>query len=167
MKKSIFSVSLLLLFTSLNLFAVNSDKSKMEQAAVLGLQLFEDLNIQTVDDFLNLTPRKVRKATGQRLKIGQIIGLKVVQKKMKKKLKENPALAMAPAGGSKSQLVALLLAILVGVLGIHRFYLGYTGIGIIQLLTLGACGIWSLIDIILIITGDLTPKDGSSYDPTL
>lgn len=61
----------------------------------------------------------------------------------------------------KSQLVALLLAIFIGAMGIHRFYLGYTTIGIIQLLTLGACGIWTLIDIIMIITGDLKPNGGS------
>ncbi len=62
--------------------------------------------------------------------------------------------------GGKSQLVALILCALVGTLGIHRFYLGYTGIGIIQLLTLGVCGIWTLIDLIMIITGDLKPKNG-------
>lgn len=67
-----------------------------------------------------------------------------------------------PDGGGKSQLVALLLCIFVGTLGIHRFYLGYIGIGIIQLLTLGGCGIWTLIDLIMIITGDLKPK-GSEY----
>lgn len=65
-----------------------------------------------------------------------------------------------PENTGKSQLVALLLCIFVGALGIHRFYLGYTGIGIIQLLTFGGCGIWSLIDLILIVTGDLKPKDG-------
>ncbi len=66
----------------------------------------------------------------------------------------------AALDGEKSQLVALLLVIFVGALGIHRFYLGYTGIGIIQLLTGGGCGIWALIDLIMIITGDLKPKDG-------
>lgn len=63
-------------------------------------------------------------------------------------------------GSGKSQVTALLLVLLVGGIGIHRFYLGYTGIGIIQLLTFGACGIWSLIDCIRIITGDLGPKSG-------
>lgn len=67
----------------------------------------------------------------------------------------------------KSQLVALLLGIFIGALGIHRFYLGYTTIGILQLLTAGGCGIWALIDIIRIITGDLKPADGSDYDPKL
>jgi len=68
--------------------------------------------------------------------------------------------------GGKSQLIALLLVILVGALGIHRFYLGYTWQGIVQLLTLGGCGIWALIDLIRIATGNLEPKDGP-YDETL
>ena len=66
----------------------------------------------------------------------------------------------APAAEGKSQIIALVLVLLVGVLGIHRFYLGYTGIGIAQLLTLGGCGIWALIDLIRIITGDLKPNGG-------
>lgn len=61
---------------------------------------------------------------------------------------------------NKSQLVALLLCFFFGVFGIHRFYLGYIGIGLIQLFTAGGCGIWALIDLILIITGDLKPKNG-------
>jgi TM2 domain-containing membrane protein YozV len=72
----------------------------------------------------------------------------------------------SPAAGGKSQLIALLLCALVGVVGIHRFYLGYTTIGIIQLLTAGGCGIWALIDLVRIITGDLKPKDGD-YTETL
>jgi TM2 domain-containing membrane protein YozV len=73
---------------------------------------------------------------------------------------------MAKPNGGKSQLTALLICIFVGGLGIHRFYLGYTGIGIIQLLTLGGCGLWALIDLIMIITGDLKPN-GGEYDKTL
>ena len=71
------------------------------------------------------------------------------------------------AGGGKSQIIALILCIVVGAIGIHRFYLGYIGIGIIQIITLGGCGIWTLIDLIRIITGDLGPKDGSGYSETL
>ena len=72
----------------------------------------------------------------------------------------------AAASSGKSQLVALLLVILVGEIGIHRFYLGYTWQGIVQLLTAGGCGVWALIDLIRICTGDLQPKNGS-YDKTL
>lgn len=72
----------------------------------------------------------------------------------------------AAAGGEKSQITALILVALIGGLGIHRFYLGYTWQGIVQLLTAGGCGVWALIDLIRIITGDLQPKDGS-YSKTL
>jgi hypothetical protein len=72
----------------------------------------------------------------------------------------------AVLGGEKSQVVALIICALIGVIGIHRFYLGYTWQGIVQLLTLGGCGVWSLIDLIRIITGDLQPKNGP-YDKTL
>ena len=50
----------------------------------------------------------------------------------------------------KDYMTALLLSIFLGGLGIDRFYLGYTGLGIAKLLTLGGCGVWSLIDLILI-----------------
>ncbi|MBK8623637.1 MAG: TM2 domain-containing protein [Saprospiraceae bacterium] len=72
----------------------------------------------------------------------------------------------SPAGSGKSQLIALILVIAVGGLGIHRFYLGYIWQGVVQLLTAGGCGIWWIIDLIRIITGDLQPKDGS-YSQTL
>jgi len=72
----------------------------------------------------------------------------------------------AAAGSGKSQVIALVLAALIGGLGIHRFYLGYTWQGIVQLLTLGGCGVWALIDLVRIITGDLQPK-GGTYSKTL
>jgi TM2 domain-containing membrane protein YozV len=68
------------------------------------------------------------------------------------------------SGGGKSQLIAALLAFFLGAIGIHRFYLGYTTIGIIQLLTLGGFGIWAFIDFIRILVGDLKPKDGDYTD---
>lgn len=74
--------------------------------------------------------------------------------------------AKTSSGPGKSQVIALVLAILVGVIGVHRFYLGYPMEGVLQLLTGGGCGIWTLIDIIRIITGDLQPADGE-YEETL
>ncbi len=65
--------------------------------------------------------------------------------------------------GNKSWIATLLLCFFLGGLGIHRFYLGYTWQGIVQLLTLGGLGIWVLIDFIRIIIKDLKPKDGE-YD---
>ncbi len=70
----------------------------------------------------------------------------------------------AAAAGGKSWLVALVLALFLGGLGIHRFYLGYTWQGVVQLLTLGGFGIWALIDLIRIIIRDLKPKDGDYTD---
>lgn len=63
----------------------------------------------------------------------------------------------------KSKIVALILSIFLGELGIDRFYLGYIGLGILKLITCGGFGIWWLIDLILIATGKLKPKDGSDY----
>ena len=66
----------------------------------------------------------------------------------------------------KSQIIALILVALLGGLGIHRFYLGYTWQGVVQLLTAGGCGVWAIIDLIRIITGDLKPN-GGEYTETL
>ena len=49
-------------------------------------------------------------------------------------------------------LVTLLLCIFLGYFGVHRFYTKQIGIGILQLITGGGCGIWWLIDIIMIVT---------------
>lgn len=64
----------------------------------------------------------------------------------------------------KNKTTALLLSIFLGGLGIDRFYLEHTGLGILKLLTGGCFGILWLIDIILIATGELKPADGSEYE---
>ena len=65
--------------------------------------------------------------------------------------------------GNRNHLTALLLAVFVGGLGVDRFYLGYTGLGVLKLVTFGGLGIWWLIDLILIATRSLGPADGSGY----
>ncbi len=64
-------------------------------------------------------------------------------------------------GEQKDWLTTLLLCIFLGGLGIHRFYTGHTGIGVVQLLTGGGCGIWAIIDLIQIITGDFRDANGN------
>ena len=61
----------------------------------------------------------------------------------------------------KKRLVALLLCFFLGVLGVHRFYVGKIGSGIAQIITLGGLGIWVLIDFIMIICGCFKDKEGA------
>lgn len=60
----------------------------------------------------------------------------------------------------KNKTTAILLSLFLGGLGIDRFYLGYTGLGILKLLTGGCFGVLALIDLIRIIVGSLKPKNG-------
>ncbi len=70
---------------------------------------------------------------------------------------------MQPMPPGKSGFVTMMLAIgpaIFGICGIHRIYTGHVGIGIAQFFTFGGCGIWQLIDIISIVMGKFTDKQG-------
>jgi hypothetical protein len=60
----------------------------------------------------------------------------------------------------KSRLAAALLCWFVGVLGVHRFYVGKVGTGVAMLLTCGGLGVWALIDLIVILLGSFKDQDG-------
>ncbi|MBR1747860.1 MAG: TM2 domain-containing protein [Clostridia bacterium] len=62
----------------------------------------------------------------------------------------------------KSRLVALLLCLFIGELGVHRFYLGKIGTGILWLLTGGIFGIGWLVDVIMIAVGSMKDKEGKT-----
>lgn len=76
--------------------------------------------------------------------------------------KSNPSASAKDDGPSSTRLriVAGLLGIFLGPLGIHRFYLGYWVLGLAMLATGGGCGIWSLIDAVLVLLGKVPDADG-------
>lgn len=71
-----------------------------------------------------------------------------------------PKMPSVNGESSKDWLVTLLLCFFVGCFGIHRFYVGKTGTAIVQLITCGGCGIWTLIDFIVICMGNFTDAEG-------
>lgn len=64
----------------------------------------------------------------------------------------------------KSFLATELLCFFLGCLGVHRFYTGYVGLGILQLLTLGGCGIWAFIDLICISLNKYQDAEGRDLE---
>lgn len=69
----------------------------------------------------------------------------------------------------KSRGVALALAVVLGVFGAHRFYAGRIGSGLLQLVTLGGLGLWTMYDAIIIATGNFRDDDGRRllhWEPT-
>jgi hypothetical protein len=61
----------------------------------------------------------------------------------------------------KRILPAGLLCFFLGVFGAHRFYVGKIGTGLLQLFTLGGLGIWMLVDLIMLVTGEFKDKEGN------
>ena len=75
--------------------------------------------------------------------------------------RDNPVYTVK-GSSEKSLLIATVLAALFfvcGVSGLHRFYVGKIGTGILMLLTFGGLGIWGLIDLIVLVTGNFKDRD--------
>ena len=77
---------------------------------------------------------------------------------------KSPAPALSADSGEmsdKSKVTAILLCFFLGVFGVHRFYVGKVGTGIVMFLTVGGLGLWSLIDFIMIVIGKFRDKNGA------
>lgn len=66
----------------------------------------------------------------------------------------------AAGAPGKSFVVTWLFALLLGYFGVDRFYLGKVGTGVLKLVTAGGCGVWYLVDLILVLVGSQKDKDG-------
>ncbi len=156
---------IILAFLGMFITSISANTAAHYSSAQLALKvkasgLPAQISQMSVEQFIALTPTQVKNMTGERMRFKDIVALKSIQKAVKKEIAQE---GNAPRG--KSQLLALLLVFFVGILGIHRFYLGYPLIGFLQLITLGFCGIGTLIDFFRIIFGDLKPSRGREYDP--
>jgi TM2 domain-containing membrane protein YozV len=60
----------------------------------------------------------------------------------------------------KQFVTTVLLCFFLGTLGLHRFYVGKIGTGVLQLVTCGGLGIWTLIDFVMIVTGAFKDAEG-------
>jgi TM2 domain-containing membrane protein YozV len=78
----------------------------------------------------------------------------------RRQARKEELMAVQGQTSDKSFITALLLSIFLGGLGVDRFYLGYSKLGVLKLITCGGVGVWSIIDIIMIATGKVTDVNG-------
>ncbi|MBU6376395.1 MAG: TM2 domain-containing protein [Bdellovibrionales bacterium] len=69
--------------------------------------------------------------------------------------------APEPDRSEKSFVATLLLCLFLGLFGVHRFYAGRVGTGILMLLTLGLFGLWAMLDLVMIAMGRFTDGKGN------
>ncbi|MBF0199568.1 MAG: TM2 domain-containing protein [Planctomycetes bacterium] len=67
---------------------------------------------------------------------------------------------MSEGKSEKGFVPMILLCFFLGTFGVHRFYAGKIGTGVLMLLTFGGFGIWALIDFIMIVCGNFKDKEG-------
>jgi len=94
------------------------------------------------------------------IKLNELLKEGVLTQEEFDKQKEKLLNSNSISSSQQDWLVALLLCFFIGVIGAHRFYVGKIGTGLLMVFTLGGLGIWTFIDLILIIVGKFKNKDG-------
>lgn len=156
-KSTILIVTTILLYLSPNL----SSAATRQSSAIPAQQL-------DMSNTFDLKKEGLEKSLGRKLTLREKIALHFVNKKAEKQFSKNerPGDKAIGAGKTtgKSQIVAFLLCLFLGLIGVHRFYLGYPLVGVLYIFTFGLFGIGWLIDLILlIIPNGLTPKGETKY----
>jgi TM2 domain-containing membrane protein YozV len=70
-----------------------------------------------------------------------------------------------PITSPKNPWLLIVLCLFFGIFGAHRFYVGKTGSATVQLLTMGGLGVWTVIDLVIVLFGEFTDIDGRKVDP--
>ncbi len=91
----------------------------------------------------------------------KIAGSLILAKRLPKT--ERPAFLMACDQEAKDPTTILLISLFLGGLGIDRFIIGQTAIGLLKLFTLGGCGLWWFIDLFLIMNATKETNAKSAY----
>jgi len=93
-------------------------------------------------------------------KLNELLRERVITQEEFDKQKEKLLNSNSLSSSQQDWFVALLLCFFIGIIGAHRFYVGKIGTGVLMVFTLGGLGIWTFIDLILIIVGKFKNKDG-------
>lgn len=152
--------------SSSNSFSIVKNNSSNDNVVASQIINYVSTTNQSVSKQVNQTQeektaiKKTVKTNSVKVSVPEKLIIKIDNSIAKNFVKKENAKKTVPPAGDKSWIVALLLCFFLGGLGIHRFYLGYTGMGVFELLTGGGFGIFWFIDFIRILVKNLKPKGG-------
>ena len=141
--------------------------SSIEDCDILTLKNGEELKVKVLE--IGQSEIKYKKCDNQNgptisIRKSEVFSIKYPNGSKDIITTNNSSIIPTSTTGDRSLIVAVLLWFFLGLLGIHRFYIGHIGMGVLYLLTGGLCGIGWLIDGILFLTGGLKPRNGNYTD---